>query len=131
MGSHVSGKMSFLGAGVVTVYALEWTLTSVGPDVLYVVIFAVRKIRALVASEKLARKMIPQMFLPMILTDGGISTNGALEYSLVFTLLSMMFKVCHVVVVAVGVVSTALTADHAFGVTQTFTILWVWRLRLA
>ena len=86
-----------------------------GANMLYVVIFSVGEIRALVAGEKLAGKMVPQVLFPVVLAHCRVGADGALKYPLIIPFILVVSEVGHVVVIAVGVVATALAPDHPLG----------------
>lgn len=108
----MSGQVSLLRTGIVTVQTLEgthtWTQkeqhtaslthldgdylcdllpsvcpvpTCVCPDVLDVVALAVREVGALAAGVQFAGEVVPQVFPPVVLADGGVRTQRALEHS--------------------------------------------------
>lgn len=54
--------------------------TCVCPDMLDVVALAVREVGALAAGVQFAGEVIPQMFPPVVLTDGGVRTQSALKH---------------------------------------------------
>lgn len=117
--------------------------TCVRADVLDVVAFAVGEVGTLAAGVQFAGEVVPQVFPPMILADGGVCTECALEHPagngyhtgkqkqvithssvqfdtvaspVVVTLLAVVFQVSDVVIVAVGVVAAALTPDQPFSI---------------
>lgn len=53
--------------------------TCVCADVLDVVALAVRKVGTLAAGVQFAGEVIPQVFPPVVLTDGGVRTQSALK----------------------------------------------------
>lgn len=54
--------------------------TCVCPDVLDVVALAVGEVGALAAGVQFAGEVIPQVFPPVVLTDGGVRTQSALKH---------------------------------------------------
>lgn len=90
---------------------------------LHVVVLTVREIAALVAGEELTGEMVPEVLFPVVLADSGIRADGAFVDPLVVALLLVVLEVSHVMVVSVGVVAAALTADQPFVVGPTITAL--------
>lgn len=69
---------------VITYLCLCWVccmhLTCVRADVLDVVALAVREVGALAAGVQFAGEVVPQVFPPVVLTDGGVRTQSALKH---------------------------------------------------
>lgn len=56
------------------------SITCVCADVLDVVALAVRKVGTLAAGVQLAGEVVPQVFPPVVLADGGVGTQRALKH---------------------------------------------------
>lgn len=59
--------------------------------------------------------MVSQVFPPVVLADRRVRADDALVDALVLASSQVVLQVCHVVVIPVGIVATAVTADGAFG----------------
>lgn len=59
---------------------MSGTITGVCADVLDVVALAVGEVGTLAAGVQLAGEVVPQVFPPVVLADGGVRAQRALEH---------------------------------------------------